>query len=42
MRKLDLRVPWRNPVMFVVYVGAIYVTLLTVIHCTTFNINVAL
>jgi len=31
LAKLDPRVQWRNPVMFVVYIGSIATTLLAVI-----------
>ena len=41
-RKLDPRVQWRNPVMFVVYVGSAFTTALAVTRPDRFAIGVAL
>ena len=41
-RKLDPRVQWRNPVMFVVYVGSAFTTALAVAQPEGFTIAVAL
>ena len=41
-RKLDPRVQWRNPVMFVVYVGSAFTTALAVAKPEGFTIAVAL
>ena len=41
-RKLDPRVQWRNPVMFVVYLGSAFTTALAWQQPDTFNISVAL
>jgi potassium-transporting ATPase ATP-binding subunit len=41
-RKLDPRVQWHNPVMFVVFVGSLYTTTLAVRHPGSFSIGVAL
>ena len=41
-RKLDPRVQWRNPVMFVVYVGSAFTTALAVARPDRFAIGVAL
>ncbi|WPP44141.1 potassium-transporting ATPase subunit KdpB [Pseudomonas sp. AN-1] len=40
--KLDPRVQWRNPVMFVVYVGSLFCTLLALTEREPFGIAVAL
>lgn len=42
LRKLDPRVQWRNPVMFVVYVGSAFTTALAIDHPGIFTIGVAL
>ena len=36
LRKLDPRTLWRNPVMFIVEVGAVFTTVLAIINPTTF------
>ena len=36
LRKLDPRTLWRNPVMLVVEVGAVWTTILTIVHPTVF------
>ena len=41
-RKLDPRVQWRNPVMFVVYVGSAFTTALAAAHLDAFTVAVAL
>ncbi|WP_374678354.1 potassium-transporting ATPase subunit KdpB [Piscinibacter sp.] len=41
-RKLDLRVQWRNPVMFVVYVGSAFTTALAAARPGGFTVAVAL
>jgi potassium-transporting ATPase ATP-binding subunit len=41
-RKLDPRVQWRNPVMFVVYVGSAFTTALAVAKPDVFTLGVAL
>lgn len=41
LRKLDPRVQWRNPVMFVVYVGSAFTTALAVAGPDAFTISVA-
>ena len=40
-RKLDPRVQWRNPVMFVVYIGSIFTTFMAFKDETAFTLNVA-
>lgn len=40
--KLDPRVQWRNPVMFVVYVGSILTAIATVRHFSGFNLQITL
>jgi potassium-transporting ATPase ATP-binding subunit len=40
--KLDPRVQWRNPVMFVVYVGSAFTTALAVAQPSAFTVLVAL
>ena len=42
LSKLQPRVQWRNPVMFVVYVGSAFTTLLAVRQPSTFAISIAL
>ncbi|MBL7622788.1 potassium-transporting ATPase subunit KdpB [Frankia sp. AgB1.8] len=37
LRKLDPRTLWRNPVMFIVEVGAVYTTVLAVAHPSAFS-----
>src|ERR1700759_1650170 len=37
LRKLDPRTLWRNPVMFIVEVGAVYTTVLAVAHSSAFS-----
>ena len=41
-RKLDPRVQWRNPVMFVVYVGSAFTTALAAARPDAFTVAVAL
>src|SRR6202022_3941433 len=41
-RKLDPRVQWRSPVMFVVLIGAVWTSALTVAHFTSFNFQITL
>ena len=41
-RKLDPRVQWRNPVMFVVFLGAIATTFSTVRDASSFNVQITL
>jgi K+-transporting ATPase ATPase B chain len=41
LRKLDPRVQWRNPVMFVVYVGSAFTTALAAGHPDRFTVGVA-
>ena len=40
-RKLDPRVQWRNPVMFVVYVGSAFTTALAAARPDVFTVGVA-
>jgi potassium-transporting ATPase ATP-binding subunit len=40
-RKLDPRVQWRNPVMFVVYIGSTFTTALAAARPNTFTVGVA-
>ena len=42
VKKLDPRVQWRNPVMFVVYVGSAVTTAMAVAQPSLFNVTVAL
>ena len=42
LRKLSPRVQWRNPVMFVVYVGSAFTTALAIAQPSLFTIGVAL
>jgi K+-transporting ATPase ATPase B chain len=39
--KLDPRVQWRNPVMFVVFIGSVYTSLLAIAHPDRFAVGVA-
>ncbi len=41
LRKLDPRVQWRNPVMFVVYVGSVFTTALAIARPDGFAVGVA-
>jgi potassium-transporting ATPase ATP-binding subunit len=41
-RKLDPRVQWKNPVMFVVYMGSLVTTLITAGHSSSFNLQLTL
>ena len=41
-KKLDPRVQWRNPVMFVVFVGSVFTTVLALAEPKTFTVSVAL
>ena len=41
-RKLDPRVQWKNPVMFVVFVGSIVTSIITLIHFSGFNLQLTL
>ncbi len=41
LRKLDPRVQWRNPVMFVVYVGSAFTTVLAAAQPDSFTVGVA-
>ena len=40
-KKLDPRLQWRNPVMFVVYVGSAFTTALAIAHPAAFGAAVA-
>ncbi|MGB8166653.1 MAG: potassium-transporting ATPase subunit KdpB [Chthoniobacteraceae bacterium] len=42
LRKLDPRVQWKNPVMFVVFLGAIVTTVITAAHFSGFHLQLAL
>lgn len=42
LRKLNPRHQWQNPVMFVVYIGAILSTLFTVVHFNAFHLQITL
>ena len=42
LRKLDPRLQWRNPVMFVVWVGSAYTTLLALLQPSSFVVAIAL
>src|SRR5512135_3228377 len=42
IRKLDPRVQWRNPVMFVVYVGSAFTTALATAQPSVFTAGVAI
>ena len=39
--KLDPRTLWRNPVMFIVEIGAVFTTVLTVQHPTFFSVSIS-
>jgi K+-transporting ATPase ATPase B chain len=41
-KKLDVRVQWHNPVMFVVFIGALITTLITVWHFSGFYFQITL
>jgi K+-transporting ATPase ATPase B chain len=41
-KKLDPRVQWRSPVMFVVLVGAVWTSIITIFHFSSFNFQIAL
>jgi K+-transporting ATPase ATPase B chain len=41
-RKLDPRVQWKNPVMFVVFLGSIITTIITLLHFSGFNLQLTL
>ncbi len=41
-KKLDPRVQWKNPVMFVVFVGSIVTTIITFAHFSGFHLQLAL
>jgi K+-transporting ATPase ATPase B chain len=41
-KKLDPRVQWRSPVMFVVLIGAIWTSAITVAHFSSFNLQISL
>ena len=41
-KKLDPRVQWRNPVMFVVFVGSLFTTAMALAQPATFTAGVAL
>ncbi len=41
-RKLDPRVQWRSPVMFVVLIGAIWTSAITIVHFSSFNLQISL
>jgi K+-transporting ATPase ATPase B chain len=41
-KKLDPRVQWRNPVMFVVLIGAVWTSVITVSHFSNFNFQITL
>jgi potassium-transporting ATPase ATP-binding subunit len=41
LRKLDPRAQWRNPVMFVVWVGSAFVTALSIARPSAFTISIA-
>ncbi len=42
LRKLDPRVQWRNPVMFIVYLGAIMTTFICLRAASGFNLQITL
>jgi K+-transporting ATPase ATPase B chain len=42
LRKLDPRVQWKNPVMFVVLLGSIATTIFTFVHFSGFNLQITL
>src|SRR6202045_3321630 len=41
-KKLDPRVQWRSPVMFVVLIGAGWTSAITVVHFRSFNFQITL
>jgi K+-transporting ATPase ATPase B chain len=41
-KKLDPRVQWRSPVMFVVLIGAVWTSVITAFHCNGFNFQITL
>jgi K+-transporting ATPase ATPase B chain len=41
-KKLDPRVQWRSPVMFVVLIGAVWTSAITVLHFNSFNFQITL
>ena len=41
-KKLDPRVQWRSPVMFVVLIGAIWTSAITIAHFSSFNFQITL
>jgi K+-transporting ATPase ATPase B chain len=41
-RKLNPRVQWRSPVMFVVLIGAVWTSAITVAHFSSFNLQISL
>jgi K+-transporting ATPase ATPase B chain len=41
-KKLDPRVQWRSPVMFVVLIGAVWTSAITVVHFSSFNFQITL
>jgi K+-transporting ATPase ATPase B chain len=41
-KKLDPRVQWRSPVMFVVLIGAIWTSTITIFHFSSFNFQITL
>jgi K+-transporting ATPase ATPase B chain len=41
-KKLDPRVQWRSPVMFVVLLGAIWTSAITLLHINSFNFQITL
>src|SRR5882724_12651145 len=41
-KKLDPRVKWRSPVMFVVLIGAIWTSGITIFHFSSFNFQITL
>jgi K+-transporting ATPase ATPase B chain len=41
-KKLDPRVQWRSPVMFVVLIGAVWTSAITISHFTSFNFQITL
>jgi K+-transporting ATPase ATPase B chain len=42
VKKLDPRVQWRSPVMFVVLVGAVWTSVITIFHFSSFNFQITL
>src|SRR6202140_3876294 len=41
-KKLNPRVQWRSPVMFVVLIGAIWTSAITIFHFSSFNFQITL